>query len=392
MGRFLPGNLSRPSVAFLGLPWLSVALAGMLAAQENDAAIKSEERAAFSNSLFDGSGIDVPWVLTRGPQAAAAPGAAAGTPSIPAAAPSERPGLSLDRLSASDPTGYSPQVLVLQSRLNAARPPGTPELRITGRLDYQTLAFPALILRADLSSLSQELARLPPAGGTGQAKEAPGATALQKARKALDSFARAALSARDPSRIRPSLLRELSLQQKETERWASIAWLEGDLSRLHVESRFLTPDLRATIKSLPEPPPARDAYLRAGETRRSLLKSLEQDDQTDARLLESARWRAHYKSVRQAIAVNQRQELVLDRSVRLYEAVPYALSELAAPQPAPKRLLERLTVRFFPGSRRAEEIETRLRRLRQVEGAFLRIAAEKSAPPSAPGQPRPLGS
>ncbi len=392
MKKFLRDSLSLPSIAFLGLPWLSMAPGGMIAAQENDAAIKSEERAAFSNSLFDGSGVDVPWVLTRGPQAAPAAAAGAGPVGASAAAPPERSGLSLDRLSASDPTGYSPQVLILQSRLNADRPPGTPELRITGRLDYQTLAFPALILRADLDSLSQELGRLPPAGGPGKAKGTPWTTALQKARTAIDSFARAALSARDPSRIRPSLLRELSLRQKEAERWASIAWLEGDLSRLGVESRFLTPDLRATIKSLPEPAASRDDYLRAGETRRRLLASLEHDDKTDARLLESAGWLAHYRSVRQAIADNQRQELILDRSVRLYAAVPYALSELAAPQPAPKRLLEKLTVRFFPDSRRAKEIETRLRRLRQIEGAFLQIAAEKSAPRSVAGRPRPPGS
>ena len=54
-----------------------------------------------------------------------------------------------DRLSAANPTGYSPQVQQLQSELNAAGAPGAPRLIETGKLDYPTLRHPYHALAYD---------------------------------------------------------------------------------------------------------------------------------------------------------------------------------------------------------------------------------------------------
>ncbi len=380
----LESEAAAAAVAAVAVAAAFAAAAAVAPALAQDAgAIKSEEQAVFSNQLFDGRGLDVPWILTRerptgsAQAAGAGPAATTGTP--------EQPEPSLDRLSASDLSGYSPQVLMLQSRLNAVRPPGVPPIELTGRLDYQTLAFPGAILGDDLQILSDRLKRIEALAKNEAVPDSPGDgqgpswdAALRKAREALQAFNRLALQARAPGRIDRRLLLDLSRRQKEAERWSSIAWIEGDKLRLRVESRFMTPDLLATLESLPEPEAAKQGYLRAGKARQRLIKSIESDDARELGELTSASWRSRFQEARRTLGSCQRRELVLDRSLRLYAAIPYALAEIENARTAPRRWLDGIALRWFPHSRRAEDAGTRRQRRRELEAAFLLIAREAS--------------
>ncbi|HVE14146.1 MAG TPA: hypothetical protein VNI01_12175, partial [Elusimicrobiota bacterium] len=202
-----------------------------------------------------------------------------------------------DHLSASNPTGFSPEIMALQSQLNASRPPGSPKLIPTGKLDLATLRFPVFGLRHALEVL-QETMRAQraylqakalglPVEGKGRAQwDTPdGQLALDqkaafkdplpsfarrkdllaKAADAVDRFDQIAAQAKNPKWISAKGLGELSAARQEATRWITAASLEEKLYRLESCRGFLTPALLDAIARAPVSEDSRRLYLARGK-------------------------------------------------------------------------------------------------------------------------------
>jgi len=200
-----------------------------------------------------------------------------------------------DRLHRANLTGYSPEVMALQSAMNRRRPPGAPRLIESGRLDQATLRYPFFGLDYDITRLEEGLARQRAhalarllgqeaqysaaalqdpevrrsleASGGGRLQDPRFETrreALLKARRSLEDFDSAAGKAKGSKDITPALLKRLSRLRRNAALWITIASLEESLHRLISLQGFLTPLLRDTVSKCPAAPPAREAYLRAG--------------------------------------------------------------------------------------------------------------------------------
>ena len=203
-----------------------------------------EEQRELMKRLFEGQGGEQSRTLKQpegGPQ-----GQGAGQPGGPGAVAGSS---AYDRLTELNPSGYSPEVLALQSALNAQRPAGSPKLIETGRLDYATLAQPSFALRADLAkqdlslsarrawALARALGRerefsneqysdkgvqmmLERAAGSAKlpVRLERRRAALQKAKDAIGDFEREAARMQNPASINRAALRTLSIKQKEASR------------------------------------------------------------------------------------------------------------------------------------------------------------------------------
>lgn len=360
-----------------------------------------EEQRELVKRLFDGQGGEQGRTLKqpegdgKGGQGgnAAGPGSVAGSSAY-------------DRLSELNPSGYSPEVLALQSSLNAQRPPGSPKLIETGRLDYATLAQPAHALRADLARQGQSLGARrawAAARALGRDREftaeqysdlgvqrmlqkaAAGVklparlerrrSALTRARSAVAEFEKEAERMRQPGAINRAGLRLLSLRQKDASRWLVIASLEADIDRLEAEEAFWTPELESLVKTAPAAEPTRRAFLERGKAVRARLGRIKARDEAALAILMADDYAARWGMMERELAGGNRLRRGLSRDIALVGRVPGQLHAASNPVPRWRAWLESALRRFAPGTAIARQAEARARRAGGWSEAFALVAA-----------------
>jgi hypothetical protein len=297
----------------------------------------------------------------------------------------------------------------MQNALNRQRVPGAPRLIETGKLDYDTLSYPAHGMRHDIGNLERRLryernyALAKSLGLEGKysadellsleleaqlnAKAASMklsalSTRFERRRKALEraaaaarDFNNAALAAKDPARISKVLLMSLSAKQKEAARWITIAAIEEELQRLDADEGFLTPELAALIDRAPAPQPERDAYHRRGKTLDAALTALKSKDESAIKALEADDWLSRIDSIERALAENGKLRRNLSRNIQLYRATAYRFASSGAAKAGWRELIDRYAVKLFPRSSYAQKI-SRARQAQALLGEGFRKIAD----------------
>jgi len=341
--------------------------------------LSEDERREILRSLFEGKGSQSEKVITQHED---------GKASL------EKPSVSVavftgyyDRLSDGNLRGYSPQLLSLQSSLNARRPPGAPTLIETGKLDYATLSYPGHAMRYDLKNLELRLSRerlsllarmarrtlaasaaLPP-------RLARRAALLEKARAAAAAFDAAAVKSKDPAAITKALLIELGRGQKEASRWIAVAALEEELSRLETEEDFLTPELLSAIDAVPAPAPTREAYRKRGAAFKAKYAAAKSNAQKAQSLLESEGWASALAEVDRLVAANRSLRRNLLRDTDVFSRVPRRIAESRVSQARWREVIDGLALKWAPGTAFARAVALRRNRLSRYLGIFSQVAA-----------------
>jgi len=295
--------------------------------------------------------------------------------------------------------------MALQSALNLRSVPGAPKLLETGKLDYETLSYPAYGMRYDLRGLearlrlqeNYELARLAGLEGkyrpeqlldpqveallkrkTAGAKTSPRFAARRRAQEraaaALREFEAAALRARDPQGITRGLLATLGAKQKEAARWITVASLEEELQRIESESGFLSPELKELIAGCPVAEASRGAYLRRGEGFEKALLKMKANSEDCIRKLDAPDWGAAVPAVEAALAENAVLRKDLSRDIRDFVNTPYRLRALYAPQPRWRELLESAVASYLPGTGWGRRLREQSRQRETLKDVFAKIA------------------
>lgn len=359
-----------------------------------DEEMSGEEQQEIIKSLFEGKGGMSGKVVTQledGKSDAGAVGAGAFAFASPA-------GLGYyDRLGAGNLRGYSPQLMGIQSALNARRPPGAPRLIESGKLDYATLSYPAYGMRYDFGNLerrlreqqawylsktlgrkvsAEEAARPELAAKLGPQAASFGRrlAALEKAAAAMRDFDQAALAAQDPDKITRGLLLSLGGRQKEAARWLTIASLEEEVQRLESEEGFMTPDLASAIAACPVEEGSRQAYAKRGEAYAKLLAELKAQVQQALAILYAPGWEARAAEAEQLAASGAQKRKDLPRYARDYVSTAYNLAMLHRPQPRWRQVLDDLVMRWLPNTEQGQALIRRSGQKRLLIDVFEKIA------------------
>ncbi|MFH1726126.1 MAG: hypothetical protein ABII00_16075 [Elusimicrobiota bacterium] len=368
---------------------------------EGPAELDDEERRALIERLFEGG--------------SAAAGSAAGRPGAPGGAeppPEPRPatyaGETLyDRLDPSNPTGYSPEVMAMQSEMNRRGPPGAPRLVETGRLDYPTLRHPYHGLRYDIDRLARayrarralELARRLGPGKekgytAGQLREpevqrelearaggqdlSPGLArrrrALERAEAALRDFDGEAAGTKRPKGITRARLRRLSKKRGEAARWIAIASLEETMQLLAGHRGFLTPPLRDAIAKAPVDERMRESYLRRGRRLEDDLTAVTARGKKALTLLTERDDRDSWLDAERLIGEFRTAARSISGEVRLYRETPLQLLKTREGVGPWRALLDEWILKLLPGTGRARTARKRREREASLRAAFARIA------------------
>ncbi|MFI5347492.1 MAG: hypothetical protein ACHQ51_14045 [Elusimicrobiota bacterium] len=368
----------------------------LLSKQAQD--ISPDEQAEIVRKLFEGQGASTNKVISGKDQENG------NIPDKPAVAPATSFNGIYDRLGAGNLRGYSPQLMSLQSSLNARRPPGAPPLIETGKLDYATLSYPGYGMKYDVNNLDARLrndrilalARL--AGRTLTARDwkdpelemklaatvpadklSPhlkhAAELAAKARAALAAFLTAAEKSKNPNGITRGLLMELGRDQKEAARWITAAALEEELARLEPLENFLTPELLAVIDAVPAAPTERDAYKRRGEGLKAKVAQVKANAEKAIALLESDGWAAALGDVDKLVAANRELKANVGRDVEDYARTPYKIADARLIQPRWREMLDDAAVRWAPTLAYSREVAMRRGRLSRLLSVFGMISA-----------------
>ena len=257
--------------------------------------LDNEDRQAVINALFEGPDSQRSDKISRtdnagrwAQQKGIGPG---GTPG-PGGTVDASAGL-YDRLGSGNVTGYSPDVMTLQSELNRRKAPGAPNLVETGKLDYPTLRHPYYGLRYDIDRLASahrlhHAWSLAKALGKDYTREqladpavqaeleklagdkasdpafARRLAALKKAEAALATFDREAAKTKRAKGITRTRINKLSSLRQDAARWIAIASLEETIQRLTAQRGFLTQPLRAAVAQVPVDESLQVAFLKGG--------------------------------------------------------------------------------------------------------------------------------
>ena len=358
--------------------------------------MSDDEKREILRTMFEGQGAETNKVLTendgggRSPQKSAPPATAFS-------------GL-YDRLNAGNLRGYSPQLLSLQSALNARRPPGAPALIETGKLDYATLSYPAYAMSYDADNLEKRLrqerllrlaqlanrtltasdwkdpdleAKL---GTPGSEDKLPPrlkrrAALIAQARAAQRAFLEAAAKAKNPGGITRGLLLGLGEKQKEAARWIADAALEEELSRMDELDGFLTPELLAAIDAVPAPADERASYKRRGETLKANALEARANAVKARDLLESDSWAGALGEVDRLVARDRELKRSLGRDVGDYARVPFGIAESLLLQPRWRALFDDLAVKWAPGLPYSRTVALRRGRFSRYMNVFGLVAS-----------------
>ncbi len=364
---------------------------------KKDEEMQDEEKAEIIKTLFEGQGGQSNQILTQ-TKSEGDKGSVGGGPRFSDSS-------YYDRLGQGNLGGYSPQLLAIQSALNARRAPGAPKLIETGKLDYPTLSYPAHGMRFDLKTLGNRLtyernfalARLlgetlteaelldPRTSERLKAKLKAGkalsprferrARALQKAQEVLSDFEKTALVSADPSKISRSLLSALGSRQKDAARWITLASLEEELMRIEAEEGFWSAELEAAIAAAPLAADARAAYSRRGQDFRARLERLKSNAQAAIASLEGPEWQKAIPQVEALMGESARLRGNLSRDIRNFVNTPFRLGESGGAKPHWRALLEDLVRRYLPSTSYGKELVAAERRSALLKDVFLKIAA-----------------
>lgn len=310
-----------------------------------------------------------------------------------------------DRLSQGNLRGYSPQLMSIQSALNARRPPGAPKLIESGKLDYATLSYPGHGMRYDLGNLERRLRQQknfalakalgrerdytpdqlldPRVGAELEAKAgarnlpagfARRLEALARAAAALKDFDQAALAAQDPNRIDKRLLASLGGKQKEAARWLTAASLEEEVQRLEGDLEFMSPLLLEAIAACPVTQGAKDSYKRRGETYKATLASLLADLKEALSLLYGADWNAQSARAESLLARGASKRKDIGRYIADYVNTPFRLASLHRPKPRWRAILDRLIAGHLPNTSQGQALVREARKKDALVDVFEKIA------------------
>ena len=309
-----------------------------------------------------------------------------------------------DRLNAGNLRGYSPQLMALQSSLNARRPPGAPALVETGKLDYATLSYPAYGMNYDVGNLETRLRRErilalaklsgrtltardwadpdmeTKLGGKDSADKllprfVKRAELAAKARSAMEAFLAAAAKSKDPNKISRALLVDLGAKQKEAARWIAAAALEEELSRVDELADFLTPELLAAVDAAPCPPEERAAYKKGGETLKATVAQVKANAEKALGLLESDGWAASLADVDKLVADNRDLKATLSRDIADYSKVPYDVRDSLLTQPRWREWMDDFAVKWAPSLSYSKSVAYRRGRLSRYMNVYGLIAS-----------------
>lgn len=311
-----------------------------------------------------------------------------------------------DRLSQGNLRGYSPQLQALQSALNARRVPGAPKLIETGKLDYETLSYPAYGMRFDVANLALKLryeeayalarllgrereltpeqlldpavlARLK-AEAAAKGKLDPRferrENVLNRAAAALRDFEAAAAESKGPNKISKQLLMTLGAKQKEAARWITAASLEEELQRLDQQKDFLNPELLERIAAVTASEGTRTSYKRRGEDYKGKLAKLRANDEAAVNMLESDGWQSSVDAVERALTENTVLRKDLFRNIDDFVKTPYRFAALLSPKPRWRDWLDSAILRFMPSSAQAKALRRQETQKATLVEVFTKIA------------------
>ncbi len=355
-----------------------------------------EEKRERMRSLFEGIGSQGERVITaQEPE---------GKASSDAPASSALANSFYDRLSAGNIRGYSPQLMSLQSALNARRPPGAPKLIETGTLDHATLSYPAYGLTYDLVNLQERLRRarlaeLATLGGvrlTAQDVKDPDlearllaktpakklskrfaarAAAIGRAKAALAAFEAAAAKSKDPNQINKALLVDLSGRQREAARWLTAASLEEELARIESEEGFLTVDLLAAIDAAPAAAAVRESYKLRGKSYEERLARLKANARWSLDALQSDPWLSRLSEIEKRLAESRGLRRNLSRDISNYRLVPDQVAKALFKQPRWREILDDVVVRYARSTSYGRAVSRRRGKLARFLILFGQIAS-----------------
>jgi hypothetical protein len=374
------------------------------ASMEKMKGLDDEDRQAIINTLFEGKDSLRSGKLSRtdnagrwekqrgiGPGGAPGPG---GTVDASASL--------YDRLGTENLTGYSPEVMTLQSELNRRKAPGAPNLVETGKLDYPTLRHPYYGLRYDVDRLSTayRLHRawaLSKALGREHSKEelsdpalqreledaaqdnaldasfARRLAAIERAETALAAFDREAEKTKRRTGITRGRLLSLASLRRDAARWIAIAALEETLQRLSAQRGFMTQPLRAAVEQVPVDDGERAAFLSAGAALERELESEIGKGTRAAALLagDPAGWSEAQRLSADTRAAARR----LPREIQDYRDAPLMAAEGTSASHGWRAKLDALVLRYLPNISYSKTLKERRDRAAKRLAAFRRIAA-----------------
>ncbi|PCI40716.1 MAG: hypothetical protein COB53_00030 [Elusimicrobia bacterium] len=367
--------------------------------------LDNEDRQAVINALFEGVDSQRSGKLSRtdnagrwAQQKGIGPGGTAG--------PGERVDASAqlyDRLGSGNVTGYSPDVMTLQSELNRRKAPGAPNLIETGKLDYPTLRHPYYGLRYDIDrltaamrlhrawsiarTLGKEYSQKDLANPKIQAEleqlaaekgEDPGfarrLAALEKAENALAAFDREANKTKRHKGITRGRINKLSSLRQDAARWIAIASLEETIQRLSAQQGFMTQPLRAAVAQVPVAQEERSAFLNAGtELERQLKEGITKGLLATALLSGGPEnWAEAQKLSGEVRAVSKR----LPRVIQNYRDAPLKAAEGTQQATGWRVKIDELMLEYLPNLAYSKRLKRKRDDAENRVAAFLRFAKQ----------------
>lgn len=362
-----------------------------------DEGMSDDDRRKLMKDLFEGQGRQDASSSGGGPDGKGGPASGGGGPAV------ADDGV-YDRLSALNPTGYSPQVLTLQSELNRTAPPGAPRLVETGKLDYATLLFPSHPVRYDLERLEAAAAReaaarraaalgerlpaerladpavqkdlearakdpLPPALARRR-------QALARARAALDGLTAAAEPAKSPKNITPALLKALAAGRRDAARWIQIAALDEALGVLEGLTSLRDAALKESLALAPADEASRARFWEGGARLEEQAASALAKGRRARELLagkdDAASWSEAEGLIRAARAAARR----LPDEAAAYRSAPERLRRTAYAPPRWRAWAEDAALRWAPGTAFAKDAASRRKLQQDARNDFSRYLAE----------------
>lgn len=312
-----------------------------------------------------------------------------------------------DRLSAANPTGFSPQVMAFQSEMNRRRAPGAPRLIETGQLDYPTLRYPYFGLSHDAKLLSRNYAsqrawaQARGLGKDGQLsteqyhkpevraaldKEAGGKDPdpsfktrremLARLDALLAGFEREAAKTRKRSSITPGRIRRLSSIRRDAARWIAAASLEEKLYRLRTYRGFLTPPLSESIKTAPADARTRALYIERGRRLAKTLEATIRDGEKAVLLLTSPSGTGLAEAVK-LISRVQGPARRLPREIDRYREAPGRLHKARRSVTGIRAWIDGWVVRLLPSSGYARRVKRELKDEEEALKLFTRVASAR---------------
>ncbi len=359
----------------------------------SDKTMTNEERVEILNNLFEGRGSGSKAIIRRMQQSSS----------------SQSPATTLtgnfyNRLSASNLSGYSPNVAALQSQMAREEIPGVPPLVVTGYLDYKTLSYPAYAMKFDLSNLKsrlnqeESLALAKELGISISARQAKDpaelssllekaqrkgispqkdfqvqAETLSRAQKAIEAFEKFAQQGQNPKKITLGFIAQLGNLQREASRWINAAFLEGEIRRILKEEKSLSPQLKEAIAACPVSTQEKGEYLQRGQNFFEKLNALNLSDFKALTDLVN-HWPQKSKEADLFIQKSAQMRPHLFTDVEDFVAVPYRLASFSQPEPRWKSWVNKIARDFFSWTSYGENLKALDSQKRTLKNIFLSIA------------------